>query len=62
MLQILNYDYVTGGKTGYTEESGRTLVSTANVNNMKLIQSKIDSGEGLEKLKEFFFHRLLVSL
>ena len=35
--KLLNYDYVTGGKTGYTEESGRTLVSTATINNMKLI-------------------------
>lgn len=35
--KLLNYDFITGGKTGYTEESGRTLVSTANINNMNLI-------------------------
>lgn len=35
--KLLNYDYVTGGKTGYTEESGRTLVSTASIDNMNLI-------------------------
>lgn len=35
--KLLKYDYITGGKTGYTEESGRTLVSTADIDNMKLI-------------------------
>lgn len=35
--KLLNYDYVTGGKTGYTEESGRTLVSTASIDNINLI-------------------------
>lgn len=35
--KLLNYDYVTGGKTGYTEESGRTLVSTATIDDMNLI-------------------------
>lgn len=35
--KLLRYDYVTGGKTGYTEESGRTLVSTADIEGMELI-------------------------
>lgn len=35
--KLLNYDYITGGKTGYTEESGRTLVSSATIDNMDLI-------------------------
>lgn len=35
--KLLKYDYITGGKTGYTEESGRTLVSTATINDMNLI-------------------------
>ena len=35
--KILNYDYITGGKTGFTEKAGRTLVSTADINNLKLI-------------------------
>jgi len=35
--KLLNYDYINGGKTGYTEESGRTLVSTATIDNMNLI-------------------------
>ena len=35
--KLLKYDFITGGKTGYTEESGRTLVSTATIDNMNLI-------------------------
>ncbi len=35
--KLLKYDYITGGKTGYTEESGRTLVSTATIDDMDLI-------------------------
>ena len=35
--KLLNYDYVTGGKTGYTKKARRTLVSTASYNNIDLI-------------------------
>lgn len=35
--KLLRYDYITGGKTGYTEESGRTLVSTGSIDDMNLI-------------------------
>jgi len=35
--KLLKYDYITGGKTGYTEKAKRTLVSTASVNDMDLI-------------------------
>lgn len=35
--KLLSYDYVTGGKTGYTEKAKRTLVSTASKNNINLI-------------------------
>lgn len=35
--KLLNYDYITGGKTGYTEESGRTLVSSATIDDMNLV-------------------------
>lgn len=35
--KLLRYDYITGGKTGYTEESGRTLVSSASIDGMHLI-------------------------
>ena len=35
--KLLSYDYITGGKTGYTEKAKRTLVSTASKNNINLI-------------------------
>ena len=35
--KLLKYDFITGGKTGYTEESGRTLVSSATIDDMNLI-------------------------
>ena len=35
--KLLNYDYITGGKTGYTEKAKRTLVSTASKDDMDLI-------------------------
>ncbi|MCI7242000.1 MAG: D-alanyl-D-alanine carboxypeptidase [Bacilli bacterium] len=35
--KLLNYDYITGGKTGYTEKAHRTLVSTASLDNMNLV-------------------------
>ena len=35
--KLLNYNYITGGKTGFTEKAKRTLVSTANINNLELV-------------------------
>ncbi len=35
--KLLNYDYITGGKTGYTELAKRTLVSTGSKNGMNFI-------------------------
>lgn len=35
--KLLNLDYITGGKTGYTEKAKRTLVTTASKNNINLI-------------------------
>ena len=35
--KLLSEDYITGGKTGYTENAKRTLVSTASSDNMNLI-------------------------
>lgn len=35
--KLLRYDYITGGKTGFTIKARRTLVSTANINNMNLV-------------------------
>ena len=35
--KLLNEEYITGGKTGYTEKAKRTLVSSASSDNMNLI-------------------------
>ena len=35
--KLLSYNYITGGKTGYTKRAGRTLVSTATINKLNLI-------------------------
>ena len=35
--KLLKEDYITGGKTGYTEKAKRTLVSTGSKNNINLI-------------------------
>ena len=35
--KLLSYDYITGGKTGYTERAKRTLVSTSSKDNMNLV-------------------------
>jgi len=35
--KLLSYDYVTGGKTGYTEKARRTLVSTASKDGMNFV-------------------------
>ena len=35
--KLLKYNYITGGKTGYTKKANRTLVSTSSINGMNLI-------------------------
>ena len=41
---LTSYKYTTGGKTGYTEKSKRTLVTTASKNNLNLIVVTLDDG------------------
>ncbi|HHT38056.1 MAG TPA: D-alanyl-D-alanine carboxypeptidase [Mollicutes bacterium] len=41
---LTSYKYTTGGKTGYTEKARRTLVSTAQKNNLNLIVVTLDDG------------------
>ena len=43
--KLLSYDYVSGGKTVYTERSKRTLVSTASKNNINLIAVTIKDSD-----------------
>ena len=39
-----NYEYITGGKTGYTKKALRTLVTTATKNNMNLVVVTLNDG------------------
>ena len=39
---VNHYDYITGGKTGYTKKAGRTLVTSARQNGMELIVVTLD--------------------
>lgn len=40
----MNYDYVTGGKTGFTKIAKRTLVTTAKKNNLNLVVVTLNDG------------------
>ena len=35
--KLLKYDYITGGKTGYTQKAKRTLVTTGYINNTNIV-------------------------
>lgn len=50
---VSSTDYVKIGKTGYTKESGRTLVSYAEINNMKLIAVTFNEGN------DYNLHKIL---
>jgi len=52
--KLLNYDYVTGGKTGYTEKAKRTLVSTASKNNINLIVVTIKDSDDWNTHKSLY--------
>ena len=43
--KLLSEDYITGGKTGYTERAKRTLVSTASKDNMNLVVVTIQDSD-----------------
>lgn len=42
-LLTIFYEYCTGGKTGYTKQTGRTLLTTAEKDGMKLIAVTLDA-------------------
>jgi len=52
--KLLSEDYITGGKTGYTEKAKRTLVSTATSNNMHLIVVTIKDSDDWNTHKELY--------
>lgn len=52
--KLLNEEYVTGGKTGYTEKARRTLVSTASSDNMDFIVVTIKDSDDWNTHKELY--------
>ena len=52
--KLLNEDYVTGGKTGYTEKAKRTLVSTATSDNMNFIVVTIRDSDDWNTHKDLY--------
>ena len=52
--KLLSEDYITGGKTGYTEKAKRTLVSTASSDNMNLIVVTIKDSDDWNTHKELY--------
>ncbi len=52
--KLLNYDYITGGKTGYTEKAKRTLVSTASKNDIDLIVVTLKDSDDWNTHKDLY--------
>ena len=52
--KLLSYDYITGGKTGYTERAKRTLVSTATKDNMNLVVVTISDSDDWNTHKSLY--------
>jgi len=51
---LYTYKYTTGGKTGYTEKAGRTLVTSASKDNLNLIVVTIKDGNDFKNHKELY--------
>lgn len=52
--KLLSEDYITGGKTGYTEKAKRTLVSTASSDNINLIVVTIRDSDDWNTHKDLY--------
>ena len=52
--KLLSEDYITGGKTGYTEKAKRTLVSTGSSNNMNFIVVTIKDSDDWNTHKDLY--------
>ena len=51
---LFNYDYATGGKTGYTKKTGRTLISTATKDNKDFIVVTLSDGDDWNDHRNLF--------
>lgn len=48
------YDYITGGKTGYTKKALRTLVTSASKDNLNLVAVTLNDGNDFQDHNELF--------
>ncbi len=51
---LFQYEYTTGGKTGYTEKARRTLVTTASKDNLNLVSVTLNDGNDFSDHKDMF--------
>ncbi|MEG2621038.1 MAG: D-alanyl-D-alanine carboxypeptidase family protein, partial [Bacilli bacterium] len=51
---LFRYKYTTGGKTGFTEKANRTLVTSAEKDNLKLIVVTLDDPNDFQNHKELY--------
>lgn len=51
---LKTYEFTTGGKTGFTEKAGRTLVTSASKNGMNLIVVTLNDGNDFKNHKELY--------
>lgn len=51
---LFTYEYLTGGKTGYTPSAGKTLVTTASKNNLNLTAVALNDGNHYETHKTLY--------
>ena len=51
---LYTYKYTTGGKTGYTDNAHRTLVTSASKGNMNLIVVTLNDGNDFQNHKELY--------
>ena len=49
-----DYQYATGGKTGYTPKAGKTLISTASKNHLNLVAVSLNDPNHYENQKNIF--------
>ena len=57
---LSNYEYCTGGKNGYTPSAGKTLVTTAKKDNLRLTTVSLSDGDSYnthQKLYEYIYSK-----
>lgn len=52
--KLLKYDFITGGKTGFTEKARRTLVTTGSKNNINLVIVTLNDPNDWQDHKELY--------